>query len=374
LIRLLHTADWHLGFAFGSFGETAGRRREDQRRAIDRTISLAIDERVDAALLCGDLFDSTRPDAAALAFARQALDRLAEKKIPAFAIAGTHDHLGVESARPLLVHDNLHWFDRPGCARPVRLACAGDDLWLYGLSAPAGRPAELESLRRRPGGGVHVGMLHPTLLPQEGLHVAYKDLPVTPAQLAALNLDYFALGHFHDFREIRAGGRLLGAYCGTPEGLRFGEAGPRYALLVEFGPAGATVRAQPVGEGLCVEQTLDVAGAADDEALVRLLARCGGANVYARLRLSGLLDEPLDLDSLRAQAAPQFAYLELLDETDLSGSLRLRDVAREPSVRGRAIGGLLRKLDAETDAQRRRVLQRALAHLALEFERHQLRL
>jgi hypothetical protein len=143
-------------------------------------------------------------------------------------------------------------------------------------------------------------------------------------------------------------------------------------LLVELGPGGAALHPRPVGEGLCVEESIDAAAAPDDDALVRSFARFAGANIYARLRLTGLLDEPLDADALRAQAAPQFAYLELVDETDLSNSRRLRDLAQEPSVRGRAVGGLLRKLDAETDDLRRRILQRALAHLALEFERHQL--
>jgi DNA repair exonuclease SbcCD nuclease subunit len=368
-VRLLHTADWHLGCAFGAFGEAAARRREDQTQTIARLIDLAIAERVDAVLLSGDLFDSTRPDAAALALATRALDRLAEQKIPAFATAGTHDHLGVESARPVFGHGNLFWFERPACERPIRLACPGGALWLYGLSAPAGRAAELETLRRRPGDGAHVGLLHGSVIYQPGLAVAQKDVPVTPAELAALNLDYVALGHYHGFREIRAGGRLLGAYSGAPEALRYADDGPRHVLLVTLAADGPAVEARPINSGTALDREIDAAAATDDAALIRQLAALGGSTVYARVRLRGLLDDPLDVESLHEQAASQFAWLELLDETEISPVGRLADLARETSVRGRAFAKLLNRLAAETDPARRRVLQRALSHLAVEFER-----
>lgn len=370
-VRFLHTADWHLGHAFGSFGEAAVRRREDLRQTVAKLVDLAIAERVDAFFIAGDLFDSTRPDSAALAVARQALDRLAAADIPAFAVAGTHDYLGLENGRPVLTHDNLHWFDGPTCPQPRQAGPADSPLWIYGLSALPGRPAELDSLKPRDASGAHVALLHATVLSHTGLAVAHKDLPVTPPQLAGLGLDYIALGHFHTFTEIRHTGRLVGCYAGTPESLRFGEGGPRVALVVAIDDDGAHVFPHAIGGGVCTEATLDLAILGDEAAIVRAIAAYSGANVYARLILRGLIDEPLDPEALRARVAASFAYLELMDETDLSASHRLADLAKEPSVRGHAIAILLRRLEGETDPRGRRVAQRALAHLLVEFERHQ---
>jgi DNA repair exonuclease SbcCD nuclease subunit len=372
-IRLLHTADWHLGHAFASFGEAAGRRRDEQRQAIERLAALAIETAADAVLLAGDLFDSAKPEAAALAVARQFLDRLAAKHIPAFAVSGTHDYLGVDAAKPLLEHNNLVWFAPSTCRQPLRVTGRDADFWLYALSAKAGQPADLALLKRREPGGCHIGMLHATVDYHGAFHVADKDLPVTPEQLDALGLDYVALGHFHTHQEIKVGSRLVAAYCGTPVAARFNETGPRVALVVEWRDGQTTIRPSELGPAMCVDEPVDIAAAVDDAALDRLLAVFGGPQVYARLHLRGLLDEPLDVEAWQARLAARFAYLELVDETDCSDSQRLRDLAREPSVRGHAIAALLEKLDAASDEREQATVRRALAHLALEFERHQAR-
>jgi DNA repair protein SbcD/Mre11 len=85
-MRILHTADWHVGRAI------RGRSRADEfAAALDEVVGIAQQEGVDAVLLAGDLYDhrSPAPEADALVF--DALIRLHEAQIPVVAIPGNHD-------------------------------------------------------------------------------------------------------------------------------------------------------------------------------------------------------------------------------------------------------------------------------------------
>jgi len=85
-MRIIHTADWHLGRRF---------------RGIDRTpeIAIALQELlnqakaldVDAVLIAGDIFDVPNPTAYAERIAYQFFCELQAMGIPAIAIAGNHD-------------------------------------------------------------------------------------------------------------------------------------------------------------------------------------------------------------------------------------------------------------------------------------------
>ena len=62
MLRLLHTADVHLGARHTDLGERAAVLRERQFAAFRATVDLAIVETVDLFLIAGDLFDSnTQP-------------------------------------------------------------------------------------------------------------------------------------------------------------------------------------------------------------------------------------------------------------------------------------------------------------------------
>ena len=62
VLRIVHTADVHLGARHADMGDQASAQRERQFAAFKTTVDLAIEERVDLFLIAGDLFDSnTQP-------------------------------------------------------------------------------------------------------------------------------------------------------------------------------------------------------------------------------------------------------------------------------------------------------------------------
>src|SRR3954451_5518545 len=85
-MRFLHTGDWHVGKAI------RGRSRMDEfEGALDQVVEIAVEQRVDAVLHAGDLYEhrSAAPDADALVF--ETLLRLHGHGIPVVAIPGNHD-------------------------------------------------------------------------------------------------------------------------------------------------------------------------------------------------------------------------------------------------------------------------------------------
>ncbi|WP_029421032.1 exonuclease SbcCD subunit D [Alicyclobacillus macrosporangiidus] len=87
-MRILHTADWH-------FGKTLeGRDRlPEQAEFVDELCRLCDDERIDAVLMAGDVYQTVNPSAQAEALFYEALHRLADGgRRAVVVIAGNHDN------------------------------------------------------------------------------------------------------------------------------------------------------------------------------------------------------------------------------------------------------------------------------------------
>src|SRR6185312_5002823 len=91
MLRLLHTADVHLGARHADLGEQAAAQRERQIAAFRRSVDLALAERVDLFLIAGDLFDSNTQPPRSVARVGAELRRLVDGGIRTVIIPGTHD-------------------------------------------------------------------------------------------------------------------------------------------------------------------------------------------------------------------------------------------------------------------------------------------
>ncbi len=85
-LRILHTADWHLGKTL------KGRDRTPEvAEALEKVAELARKERVDLVLAAGDLLDHPQPSAEAEGILVEFLLRLRKERIHCFLVAGNHD-------------------------------------------------------------------------------------------------------------------------------------------------------------------------------------------------------------------------------------------------------------------------------------------
>ncbi len=86
-MRILHTADWHLGRVFHGVHLT-----EDQSHLLEQLANLIKAEKIDVMLISGDIYDRSVPPADAVNLLDDFLSRVSlDCKIPIILIAGNHD-------------------------------------------------------------------------------------------------------------------------------------------------------------------------------------------------------------------------------------------------------------------------------------------
>lgn len=128
-MRLLHTADWHLGRLLHRVPLL-----DAQRQVLDHLIDVARDEQVDAIIVAGDLFDRALPPVEAVQLAGDVLRRMAAVA-PVIVVSGNHDsaqRLGFASE--LIAAGGVHLRTDPrGSGDPVVLEDEHGPVAVYGI-------------------------------------------------------------------------------------------------------------------------------------------------------------------------------------------------------------------------------------------------
>lgn len=330
--RLLHMADVHLGARHDDLGPVAAAQRERQFAAFQRAIELAIAERVDVVLVCGDLFDSNSQPRRSVERAAQEFRRLVERHIPVVIIPGTHDCYDAGS-----IYRVFNLAEMAGAegsdlvtvltdGRPqVEFARLG--ITVHGRVYPTKRapqsplaamalPDDSAAPRDAASRPWRVGMVHGSIAVPGRFET--DEVSFTEQEIAASNLDYLALGHWHSFREGRAG-RTVWAYAGAPEPVALDQDGAGQVALVELeerdGRRSVTVQPRPVGRTRFRKLELDAAAIASQADVERRLRELADPDLVLDVRLLGVRDERLDLhvDELEKQLAPAFLRLRVRD-------------------------------------------------------------
>ncbi len=342
-MRLLHTADWHLGRAF--HGEDL---LGAQAAFVDFVVEAARAQAVDGILIAGDLYDRALPPVDAVRLASEALARLAEVA-PVVAISGNHDsaaRLGF-GAR-VFARGGVHVRTDPlAVADPVAL---GDGL-VYAIpylepdlvrealgveershaAAMAGAMARVRDDAATRGDAPIVVTAHAFVAggaPSE----SERDLAVGGAShVPASAFDgagYVALGHLHGPQVVGGG---VGRYSGSPLAFSFSEAGQAKSVAVVEVTAGALPFVEllptPVPRALAeLRGTLDglladprLAGAEDAWVQATLTDPVRPADAMERLRRRFPHAVALAFDPQGEGARPEDSYQRLrgLDDDEL---------------------------------------------------------
>src|SRR5690606_31764086 len=86
-MRILHTADWHLGKRLDNFS-----RLDEQILVLDEIVEKADIHQADVIIVAGDLFDAFNPGTDAIDLFYKTLKRLTKNgSRPVIAISGNHD-------------------------------------------------------------------------------------------------------------------------------------------------------------------------------------------------------------------------------------------------------------------------------------------
>ena len=341
-MRLLHTADWHLGRAF--HGEDL---LSAQAAFVDFLVEVAREQPVDGVLIAGDLYDRALPPVEAVRLASEALARLAEHA-PVVAISGNHDSAArLGFGAELLARADVHVRTDPlSVSAPVALGdgcvyavpylepdLVRDAMGIEERTHAAALSAAMERVREdavRRDGPVAV-MAHAFVAggaPSE----SERDLAVGGAShvpAAAFDgADYVALGHLHGPQVVGGG---AGRYAGSPLAFSFSEGGQAKSLALVEVNAGALPLVEllpcPVPRPLAaLRGTLDELLAdprlhAHEDAWVQatLTDPVRPADAMERLRRRFPHAVALAFDPQGAGAAPEDSYQRLrgLDDDEL---------------------------------------------------------
>lgn len=86
-MKIIHTGDWHIGKVVNEFSMI-----DDQRFVLEELMDIIKEEKPDAVVIAGDLYDRSIPPVEAVELLDEVFNRiLLELKVPILAIAGNHD-------------------------------------------------------------------------------------------------------------------------------------------------------------------------------------------------------------------------------------------------------------------------------------------
>ncbi len=231
--RFVHTADIHLDSPLKSLALLNSELSEliglATRRSFVQTIDLCLEERVDALIIAGDLYDGEQTSMKTARFLAEQLGRLHQAGIRTYIIRGNHDALSKITAQ-LVMPDSVRVFGEAAEVVTVERSASDFDVAIHGMSFA--KPHAPESLLRHfalpTPDAVNIGIMHTSLNGSPG-HDPYA--PCSVAELKQTGFQYWALGHIHK-RSIFDDKSSAIVMPGIPQGRDINEDGSKTVTLV----------------------------------------------------------------------------------------------------------------------------------------------
>lgn len=237
-LRILAVGDIHLGKRPGSVPPSIASSRDEldalgPRGAWRSTVRAALDHRVDAVLLLGDVVEDEERYSEAWAALKEGLSQLLAAGIEVVAIAGNHDVRVLPRLAATL--GGLRLVGQGGRWEAIELAGGKARIlgWSYPIAHVNTDPTKSEALAelcRERGAGPTLGLLHGDLDASRSDFARFAR-----SRLEAYDVDAWLLGHVHKPSFARAGaGRKFIGYLGSLTGLDPGEPGVHGPWLLTF--------------------------------------------------------------------------------------------------------------------------------------------
>jgi DNA repair exonuclease SbcCD nuclease subunit len=327
MLRLLHTADVHLGARHADLGDRAATQRERQFAAFVATIDVALAEKVDLVLIAGDLFDSNVQPRRSVERAAAQLKRLVEARIRIVIAPGTHDlydRASIYRAYDLAALSGAVGSDLVTVLDPEHpeVYLRALDLIVHGRCFGTKRapysPLQEVNVKDDDRAAWHVGLLHASIA-IEG-KTDGDEVVITTEEIAASHLDYLALGHWHSTSKGKAG-RTTYAYAGAPEPIALDQDRAGNVLLVTLdahdGKKQVTVEERKVGRTRFARVQIDAAKVGSQPALISKLAERADQDLVLDVELIGIRPDELDVhvEEVEAELAERFLKVRVRDRS-----------------------------------------------------------
>jgi len=326
-VRLVHISDTHLGFFAYSRSDPdwgINQREADFYRVFSQAVDKIIALKPDVVVHAGDLFDGVRPQNRAIDVALKQLIRLSESGTEIVLISGNHSTPKMRETGNIFrifEHlDGIHPIHEPGVAEVVV-----GDATIHAIPHSATPPMKevLSRVQLSKHTRHNVLVMHAGIEGSSRFRTDHINQQLIKSDDIPTEMDYVALGHYHEFAELRKGMY----YSGSTERLGFGEVGQRKGIVEVDLDRGTTefheldVRnmydIEPIDaqDLMAMELSAAVRSRLDESPLEGAIARLTVRNVRPDVARS------LDTASLRRMASSAL-HFDLKIERVASGLLR----------------------------------------------------
>lgn len=350
-VKILHTADMHIGAAESFLGASAQTRRFETLLTFERIFDIAVEKAVQIILIAGDLFDSNRVEDN---FVDAVFNKIAAvAPIKVVFVGGNHDPLNSES--PFMTRDlpeNLYVLG----VKDERILFEDINVCVFG------RSFENVYLRGEENFTLETEEKYINIMAQHGelksdLNSEYNA--ITPKFVKNSGMDYIALGHVHKKSEIGKIENTSFAYCGCPEGQGFDELDEKGIYIGEVGKGICNLEFVSVARRKHIFEKIDVTGKEGSieistHILYILQEKYGeefGANLY-KIELTGEIsaDAEIVLSEIESRIAPDLYFVKLKDSTEYK--LDFEALAVEKTLKGVFVKNMLEKMQNATEQEK----------------------
>ncbi len=324
-MKLIHCSDLHLDSPMETHlsAEQARERNHEILEAFFRLVGYAREHGVDAVLIAGDLFDSSRVSQTTADFV---LDTIAQaKEIHFLYLKGNHDEDRLAfNGRNL--PDNLHLFGENWDYYNF------DDITIAGVQLNRDNWASIYDDLILDESQINIVTLHGQVATQPG-----EELIALPL-LKNRHIRYLALGHLHSYRKESLGLDGEVCYCGCLEGRGFDECGEKGFVLVEVENQRLTTEFVPFASRQLFEVPVDITGLTTVAELHQAMLQAS-EHIDRRHLIKFVLQGEYTLDTQKdlgfLQKMLQFWFVRIKDESRLK--LNQADYQNDISLKGEFI-------------------------------------
>lgn len=280
-IRILHTADLHLGTPFRGIGEHLPEELASQlvRAAygvLQRIVDVAIEHKVHVLTIAGDLFDEADAPVSVQYEVRKQFERLQAAGIFAVVTFGNHD--------AGLTHGLFAWpdnvfvlgghqeTDKPDVTNVV-LTIAGKCVQFSGFSYLASElyGSQVDKFQRDMSTDTAVALYHGQVGAASGRHAPYAQTSVQE-MLSHGGFEIWALGHVHKHKVLHDVSPLI-VYPGAPQGRDSSEQGVHGAVLITVRDNEISHKLIPTSSVEWHKLTVDATGCTDISQVISVLTK-----------------------------------------------------------------------------------------------------
>lgn len=360
-LRILHTADNHLGLSFNPYPEPARQRLVDERFvSLERLVTTASERKAHFMVIAGDLFDKTTVTKAQVERAVKILEKFEGEAV--LVLAGNHDFCEGP--------DSKLWKQFRAAADGSRVLpltesaftdfeCDEFRVRFHACPCPS-KHGEIHTIgwvadAEKPSDRLHIGIAHGNV-EGLGLDADQRYFSMTERDLRSAGLHTWLLGHIHvPAPAPGTTGRPLYFMPGipTPDSVKCSH--PGHAWWIEM-DADGTCRHEQLATGAVrfVRMNIELRHAND---LLELRAKCeslDAPNTILDLQLGGRLreEESAELNAMLGEISP--AFLNFSQERNIAPQLDAAAISRrfpEGTLPGTLLHALLTDDAHPGDAQ-----------------------